>query len=104
MPRCTLPVSCQTADLSTRPPSSGSPGTRLSAPTSRLPKASPSTTISSSPSGTTNQSPSATTPTASEVSGPTTAIQNSWRGFFASASIAVTPPRKCSVIEDTGKP
>ena len=38
-------------------------------------------------------------PTASEVSGPTTAIKNSWRGVRASPSIAVTPPRKCRVIE-----
>ena len=30
VPRCMLPVTPQTADLSTRPPSSGSPGTRLS--------------------------------------------------------------------------
>ena len=40
-------------------------------------------------------------PTASEVSGPTTAIMNSWRGVRASPSMAVTPPRKCRVIEET---
>ena len=51
VPRCMLPVSCQTAALSTRPPSSGSPGTRLSAPTSRFPKASPSTTMQQQPVG-----------------------------------------------------
>jgi hypothetical protein len=67
--------------------------------TARLP-----TAICSSPSGTTNHSPSEAAPTRIEVSGPTTAIMNSWRGLVASPSMAVMPPRKCSVIELTGNP
>ena len=47
----------QTPALSTRPPSSGSPGTRLRTPTSRLAPARPSTASRSSPSGVTNQRP-----------------------------------------------
>ena len=47
-----LPVTFQTAACSTRPPSSGSPGTRLRTPTSRLAPASrPSTAARSRPSG-----------------------------------------------------
>ena len=95
------PVAPQTIDFSTRPPSSGSPGTRLRTPTIRLAPARPSTAISSSPSGVTNQSASAASPTPIEVSGPTTAIISSWRGVRASPSIAVAPPRKWSVIELT---
>ncbi len=98
------PVAPHTAAFSTRPPSSGRPGTRLSTPISRLAPARPSTAIRSSPSGVTNQRPSAAAPTAIDVSGPTTAIQNSCRGLRVSPLIAVMPPRKCSVIASTWNP
>ena len=80
----------------------GQPGDQVEGADQQVAAASPSTATSSSPSGVTNQSPSAAPPTASDVRGPTTAIQNSWRGFLASESIAVMPPRKCRVIEVTG--
>ena len=54
VPRSWLPVAPHTSDFSTRPPSSGRPGTRLRTPTIRLAPASPSTAISSRPSGVTD--------------------------------------------------
>ena len=56
VPRWALPVTRHTPLLSTRPPSSGSPGTRLRTPTSRLAPARPSTASRSRPSGVTNHS------------------------------------------------
>ena len=102
VPRTMLPVAPHTPALRTRPPSRGSPGTRLRTPTSRLAPARPSMARRVRPSGVTGSSSSAATPTAIEVSGPTTAMKNSSRGRFASPSIEVMPPRKCRVIELTG--
>ena len=104
VPRWVSPLSFHTAALSTRPPSSGSPGIRLITPTSRLVRATAPTARPISPPGATSATPKATADTASDEIGPTTETQNSWRGLAGSPSMDVMPPRKCSVIEVTGSP
>ena len=42
--------------------------------------------------------------TASDEIGPTTETQNSCLGVAGSPSIEVMPPRKCSVMDETGSP
>ena len=56
------------------------------------------------PPGATNARAKATPATASDEIGPTTETQNSWRGLAGSPSMAVMPPRKWSVMDETGRP
>ena len=90
VPRWTLPVTRHTTALSTRPPSSGSPGTRLSSADQQVGADQALDHHPQQPVGRDEPEPPARpAPTASEVSGPTTAIKNSCRGVRASPSIAV---------------
>ena len=105
VPRCMLPVSAPDRGLEHPAAVERQPGDQVEHADEQVGAGQPLDGHQQQPVGVDEPAaPSAATPTASEVSGPTTAIQNSWRGLRASPSIAVMPPRKCSVIEVTGKP
>ena len=100
------PVMRQIAARSTRPPSSGKPGSMLKIASAMLMK--PSQAISSSRGDPlepiANQTPMKTAPISRLVSGPTTAIRNSWPGRCESSLISETPPKRKSVMLATSIP
>ncbi len=91
---------------SARPPSSGKPGRRLNAASSRLttPRMRPSLVTNTHESGTTEATPSSNPPMSADDAGPATATWNSSRGFSASCSISDRPPKMKSRMRRTCSP
>ena len=101
VPWCGLPVTFQTTARSTRPPSSGSPGTRLSTPTTRLAPARPADgQPEQAVGGHAASRPSDDQPDGERGQRPDHGDRRTpGPGCRGSPSISVTPPRKCRVIE-----
>ena len=89
---------------SIRPPSSGSPGSRLNSPTSRLAHISWVTSTCAVPKGISLLSPYPTAARTSEIAGPAAATRNSLAGVGASFSISENPPSGYSSTRRTGNP
>ena len=105
VPRSMLPVAPQTTDFSTRPPSSGRPGHQVEQADDQVGAGQPlDGHQQQAVRGHGPQRRARPRPRRARSSGPTTAIRNSCRGVRASPSIAVAPPRKCRVIDETVKP
>ena len=99
------PVSFQTPARSIRPPSSGSPGSRLNTPTSRLATISWSVSTRAMPVGWTTSMASQPRPARPrDSSGPAPETRNSLPGVCGSSSISEKPPSGYSRIRRTGRP
>ena len=99
-----LPVIFQMTARSIRPPSSGSPGSRLKMPTMMFAYISCRTSEPLTPSLTTSESAQPTPPSASDSAGPAADTQNSLSGVCGSLSISEMPPRGYSRMRRTGRP
>src|SRR5580693_5312356 len=96
------PVTFHTPARSIRPPSSGSPGSRLKTPTTRLARISCSiSTRGMPPRLNAKSSPMPMPARASDVSGPTTDTLNSLAGVGGSCSISEKPPSGYSRMRRT---
>ena len=103
--RSASPVTCQTAARSTRPPSSGRPGSRLKPATRPLDSATIAASRYGSESSSNTGSAASPTPARiSETSGPMTATAYSRAGVCGGSVISVTPARNVTVMLRTGRP
>ena len=86
------PVTFQMTARSIRPPSSGRPGSRLKAATTKLANISCLISTPVTPYGATLVRPQPATPSTRDSAGPAAATANSRPGVGASRSISETPP------------
>jgi len=104
VPRGRSPDTFQTRASSTRPPSSGSPGTRLNSATNALASAPAYSTPPSTPPGTAWIASQQAAPTTRFAAGPTVAISALDPGDEAAAPNAVCPPHNVIANSRTSSP
>ncbi len=102
--RTRLLVRDHTMARKTRPPSSGKPGSRLNAPSTKLIHARYAEIVAKSLPRKMNQTAPKISASAHDISGPATATRNSCFAVFISSPRLETPPKMNSVIDGTDMP